>query len=176
MISFSIRPAQASDMDAIAALYAHYVHTSPVTFELEAPDSAEMNRRRQNLADRGLPWLVAERSGGVAGYAYAGPHRSRPAYNWVLEDSIYIAPDQVGRGIGRALLDQLLNHCTTLGYRQMIAVIGDSANAASVALHRACGFSNAGVLTAVGWKFDRWIDTVLMQKALGPGGDEPVNP
>lgn len=173
MTAVTIRPSRPEDLDAIVAIYAHHVATATATFELVPPDRTEMARRRAALVERGLPWLVAEDAdGAVLGYAYAGPYRSRPAYDWTLEDSIYLRPDAVGRGIGRALLARLIEDCATLGYRQMVAVIGDSANAASVSLHRACGFRPVGVLTAVGRKFDRWIDTVLMQRPLGAGDGE----
>lgn len=175
MSAFSIRPSRPEDVDRITAIYAHHVATSTATFELVPPDQAEMARRRAALVEQGLPWLVAEGAdGGVLGYAYAGPYRSRPAYAWTLEDSIYLHPDAIGRGIGRALLVQVIEDVTARGYRQMVAVIGDSANAASVALHRACGFQPVGVLVSVGRKFDRWIDTVLMQRPLGPGDNEPA--
>lgn len=175
MSAVFIRPSRDDDLGAITAIYAHHVATGTATFELAPPDVAEMARRRSALLDRGLPWLVAEGAeNALLGYAYAGPYRSRAAYDWTLEDSIYIRPDAVGRGVGRALLTRLVEDCAALGYRQMIAVIGDSTNAASVALHRACGFVPAGRLASVGRKFDRWIDTVLMQRPLGPGDGEPV--
>lgn len=173
MSTITIRVATEADQGSMAAIYAHYVLNSPATFELEPPDAGEMERRRRVLADKGLPWLVAVSADGtVTGYAYAGPYRSRPAYDWTLEDSIYIHPGHLGRGLGRALLEPLIVRCTELGYRQMVAVIGDSANAGSIALHRACGFTPVGVLADVGWKFDRWIDSVLMQRPLGAGAGE----
>lgn len=175
MTTIAIRSATDSDGASLASIYAHYVRTSPATFELVPPEAEEMERRRRVLVDKGLPWLVAETGNGmVAGYAYAGPYRSRPAYDWTLEDSIYIHPDHLGRGLGRALLAPLIARCTELGYRQMVAVIGDSANAGSIALHRACGFTPVGVLADVGWKFGRWIDSVLMQRSLGAGAGAPV--
>ena len=169
-----IRPSTTADIIAAQAIYAHHVLTGCASFELAPPVVAEMARRRAALTDKGLPWLVAEEGGTVLGYAYAGPYRTRPAYDWTLEDSIYIHPDACGRGIGKALLTRLLDECTALGYRQMIAVIGDSANAGSIFLHRSCGFGDAGILKAVGWKFGRWIDSVLMQKPLGDGGSQPI--
>lgn len=170
-----IRPSSAADLPAAQAIYAHHVRTGTASFELDPPELAEMARRRSALLDRGLPWLVAENAeGAVVGYAYAGPYRTRPAYDWTLEDSIYIAPQWVGRGVGKGLLARLLDDCTALGYRQMIAVIGDSANAGSIGLHRACGFTDAGLLKAVGWKFGRWIDSVLMQRPLGAGDRQPI--
>lgn len=171
-----IRPSAETDLPAITALYAHYVATSAATFELEPPDVVEMGRRRTALLNKGLPWMVAEADGEVVGYAYAGPHRSRPAYDWTVEDSIYIRADWVGRGLGRALLTPLVETCGALGYRQMVAVIGGGPadNPGSAALHRACGFREVGVLQAVGWKLGRWVDTLLMQRPLGCGASEPV--
>lgn len=174
MIAMIIRASTLTDIAAAQAVYAHHVRTGTASFELEPPSLEEMARRRLALTDKGLPWLVAERDGRLLGYAYAGPYRTRPAYDWTLEDSIYIAPDAHGQGIGKALLTRLIADCTALGYRQMVAVIGDSANAGSVGLHRSCGFHHAGVLQAVGWKFGRWIDSVLMQRSLGDGANEPI--
>lgn len=171
-----IRPSVEADLPAIIAIYDHHVRTSLATFELEPPDLAEMARRRAVLRDKGLPWLVAELDGAVVGYAYAGPYRSRPAYDRTLEDSIYVRADCVGRGIGRALLEPLIEQCAALGYGQMVAVIGGGPddNPGSAALHRACGFRQIGVLEAVGWKFGRWVDSLLMQRALGPGAQAPT--
>jgi phosphinothricin acetyltransferase len=164
-----IRPAAAIDIAAIAAVYADAVRFGTATFELDPPDEIEMASRWRALADGGFPYLVAEIEGIVRGYAYAAPYRTRVAYRHTLEDSIYIAPEFHGRGVGRALIDRLLAEATALGFRQMIAVIGDSAQAASIALHRAAGFRMVGTFEAVGYKFNRWLDTVLMQRALGPG-------
>lgn len=169
-----IRPSTPADLDAATRIYAHHVRTGSASFELEPPGVEEMARRRAALVEKGLPWLVAEADGQVLGYAYAGPYRTRPAYDWTVEDSIYLAPDQCGRGIGTALLTHLLDDCTALGFRQMIAVIGDSANAGSIALHRSLGFQPAGLLKSVGWKFGRWVDSVLMQRALGEGDRQPI--
>lgn len=170
-----IRPSTLADVGPAQAIYAHHVLTGTASFELVPPDRDEMARRRALLVDKGLPWLVAEDAdGSLLGYAYAGPYRTRPAYDWTLEDSIYIHPDAQGRGVGKALLSRLIAQCQDLGYRQMIAVIGDSANAGSIGLHRACGFSDVGVLKAVGWKFGRWIDSVLMQRPLGPGESQSI--
>jgi len=169
-----IRASTPADIAAAQAIYAHHVLTGTASFELAPPSLEEMARRRLALTDKGLPWLVAEQDGRVLGYAYAGPYRTRPAYDWTLEDSIYIHPDSHGLGIGKALLTRLIDDCTTLGYRQMVAVIGDSANAGSVGLHRSCDFHDAGILKAVGWKFGRWIDSVLMQRSLGDGASQPI--
>lgn len=175
-MSALIRPSAEADLPAIAAIYAHHVRTSLATFELEPPDVEEMARRRRALVDKGLPWLVAELDGEVVGYAYAGPYRSRPAYDWTVEDSIYVRADRTGLGLGRALLLPLIDRAAALGYRQMVAVIGGGAdNPRSVALHAACGFQPVGVLRAVGWKFGRWADSMLMQRPLGCGDGEPVN-
>jgi len=156
-------------MAAVATLYAHHVRGGIATFEEVPPDAAEMTLRLQAVRDLGTPWLVAEREGQLLGYAYASLYRTRSAYRFVLEDSIYVAPESAGQGIGGALLDRLLAECSALGYRQMIAVIGDSGNAASIAIHRSRGFADAGVLKSVGFKFGRWIDSVFMQRELGDG-------
>jgi L-amino acid N-acyltransferase YncA len=164
-----IRPATPADIPAITRIYAHAVKTGTASFELDPPDEAEMTRRMKAVIDDKFPYLVAEIDGAVAGYAYASLYRSRPAYRFTVEDSVYVVPEMHGQGIGKALLKKLINICTALGYRQMIAVIGDSDQAASIGLHRTCGFRNVGTLRDIGWKFDRWLDTPLMQLALGPG-------
>ena len=166
-----IRPSTEADLDAVTAVYADAVQNGTGTFELEPPDAAEMARRRADVLSKGLPWLVAERAGSVVGYAYANVFRPRRAYRYCLEDSIYLALDARGRGVGRLLLAELLARCEAQGARQMLAVVGDSANAGSIALHRALGFADAGLLRAAGWKFGRWLDVVLMQRVLGPGAD-----
>ena len=167
--SFTVRASEERDLAAIAAIYAHHVLHGLATFEIEPPDAAEMARRRAHVLALGLPYLVAEQNGRVAGYAYAAPHRERPAYRYTLEDSIYIDRDRLGHGAGRVLLEALIAACAQAGYRQLIAVIGDSANAASIGLHAACGFKHAGLLPGVGFKFGRWVDSVLMQRELGGG-------
>ena len=164
-----IRPSKPSDLPAIAAVYGWDVDHGTGTFELEAPDEPEMARRRDDVLSKGLPWLVAERAGRVLGYAYANHFRPRRAYRFCLEDSVYLAADARGQGVGRLLLAELLARCEAAGARQMLAVIGDSANAGSLAVHRALGFEQVGVMKAAGWKFDRWLDVVVMQKCLGPG-------
>jgi phosphinothricin acetyltransferase len=168
-----IRPIRDADLDAVAAIYAHHVHHGTGTFELEAPDAAEVARRRDDVLGKGLPWLVAESAGQVVGYAYANTFRPRLAYRFCLEDSIYVDPAAQGRGIGRALLAELVARCTAHGARQMLAVIGDSANLGSIGVHRACGFEPCGRFEAAGWKFGRWLDVVLMQRSLGPGASTP---
>ena len=164
-----IRPATADDMPAVTAIYAHAVLHGSATFELEPPDAAEMARRRDDVLAKGLPWLVAARDSRVLGYAYAAPFRPRLAYRYCLEDSIYLDPDARGQGVGRLLLAELVAACESRGARQMLAVIGDSANAASIGLHRTLGFEHVGTMQAAGWKFERWLDVVVMQKSLGAG-------
>lgn len=169
-----IRPSTPADLPAITAIYAEAVLHGTGTFELEPPDAAEMARRRDDVLAKGLPWLVAEQEGRVLGYAYANHFRPRRAYRFCLEDSIYLHPDARGRGVGRLLLTELVGRCEALGARQLLAVIGDAANAGSIGVHAALGFSHAGVLKASGWKFDRWLDVVLMQRALGSGDSTPA--
>ena len=164
-----IRPSTAADLTAITAIYTEAVLHGTGTFELEPPDLAEMGRRRDDVLAKGLPWLVAERTGQVLGYAYANHFRPRKAYRFCLEDSIYLHPEARGHGVGKLLLAELLGRCEALGARQMLAVIGDSANAGSIGVHAAQGFAHTGVLKASGWKFGRWLDVVLMQRALGFG-------
>jgi phosphinothricin acetyltransferase len=169
MSKLVLRPADATDIPAITRIYAESVRNGTASFELEPPDETEMARRYRTLVDGGYPFLAAEQSGVVVGYAYAGPYRLRPGYRWCVEDSIYIAPSAQRRGVGRALLHRLIADCDACDFRQMIAVIGDSANKPSIELHRAAGFRLVGTFHAVGFKFGRWIDSVLMQRALGPG-------
>lgn len=166
-----VRDSRPEDLPAIQAIYAHHVLTGLATFEEVPPDVEEMGRRRADVLGRGLPYLVAEEDGRVLGYAYAGPYRLRSAYRFAVEDSIYIDPAAVGRGLGVALLSAVVEAATAAGCRQMIAVIGDSANAASIGVHRRLGFEHVGVLRAVGFKFGRWVDSVLMQRTLGPGAE-----
>jgi phosphinothricin acetyltransferase len=164
-----IRPAETGDIAAITRIYAHAVRHGTASFELDPPDDAEIARRYAALRDGGFPFLVAVLAGAVAGYAYAGPYRARPAYRFTVEDSIYVDPTMQRRGVGRALLDSLLNEAQTRGFRQMVAVIGDSAQFTSIELHRRAGFRMVGAFEAVGFKFGRWLDSVMMQKALGDG-------
>jgi phosphinothricin acetyltransferase len=167
----AIRPAAPADVDAIAAIYAHHVLTGLATFETEPPSPDEMRRRWREITGQGFPCLVAESDGEVLGYAYAWTYRPRPAYRYTVEDSIYLGPGLAGKGLGRRLLAALVDECTRLGFRQMVAVIGDSDNAGSIGVHRALGFVWTGRLDAVGFKFGRWVDSVVMQRALGEGGD-----
>ena len=161
-----IRPAMASDIDAIAAIYAYHVNHSTGTFETEAPDSVEMTRRWEAVMARRLPWLVAEENSEIAGYAYAAPYRTRAAYRHTVEDSIYVRADRMGSGLGKLLMPTLITATQACGIHQMVAVIGDSANHPSISLHRRFGFSDAGLLEGVGLKFGRWLDTVFMQRSL----------
>lgn len=167
----TVRDADDADLAAVRSIYAHFVLHGLASFEEVPPEAAEIARRRQAVLARGLPYLVAETDGRVVGFAYAGTYRPRPAYRYTVEDSVYVAPDAGRRGAGRLLLATLIRRCEAAGFRQMVAVIGDSANAPSIGLHRALGFESAGVLKAVGFKFGRWVDSVLMQRALGRGGD-----
>lgn len=169
VVGLHLRAAVASDLPAITALYALEVHDGVATYEYEAPDEAETTRRWQAVVAQGYPYLVAEIDGGFAGYAYASSYRTRDGYRWTVEDTVYVQPDFQGRGIGRALLQRLIAECEALGFRQMVAVIGDSSNAASVALHERLGFQIVGVFKGLGRKHGRWLDTVQMQRPLGPG-------
>jgi L-amino acid N-acyltransferase YncA len=167
MSNIIIRPAGPADVAAITRIYADAVAHGTASFELEPPEAAEMARRQQSLLSGGYPYLVAETNGAVAGYAYAGPYRARPAYKWSVENSVYVAPEFHRRGIGKLLLMRLIMEAEQGGFRQMIAVIGDSAQTASIALHAACGFALAGTLRSVGFKHGKWLDTPLMQRGLG---------
>ncbi|MGQ9368512.1 GNAT family N-acetyltransferase [Azospirillum sp. A39] len=167
--ALSVRSATADDAAALQAIYAHHVLNGLASFEVEPPGTAEMEARRRSVVERGMPYLVAEREGAVLGYAYVGPYRLRPAYRWTVENSIYVRADCVGSGVGRRLLGDLLDEAERRGFRQIIAVIGDSGNRASIGLHASLGFEPVGVLRAVGFKFGRWVDSVLMQRDLGDG-------
>jgi len=165
-----VRPATDADMAAVAAIYAGHVLHGSASFEIEPPDVVEIARRRTAVLAAGLPYLVAQADGVVAGYAYAVPYRPRPAYRFTVEDSVYLAEGFAGRGIGRALLGELVVRCRAAGRREMVAIIGDSANAASIGLHRALGFRHVGTLTDVGFKHGRWLDSVIMQLSLREPG------
>jgi L-amino acid N-acyltransferase YncA len=173
MSTATLRAAAGGDIAAITRIYSDAVMNGTASFELEPPDEAEMARRHQALLAGGYPYLVAETAGEIAGYAYAGAYRARPAYRWCVEDSVYVAPSHHRRGIGRLLLARLVEECEQRGFRQMIAVIGDSAQTPSIALHAAVGFDMIGTLRSVGFKHGRWLDTPLMQRALGPGDTAP---
>jgi L-amino acid N-acyltransferase YncA len=166
-----IRPAKTSDIAAITRIYADAVTHGTASFELEPPDATEMARRMADLTGKGFPYIVAEIGGELAGYAYVGPFRTRPAYRLTVENSVYVAPSAQRRGVGRALLEALIQASEKAGHRQMIAVIGDSTKQqASIALHAACGFKHIGILPDTGFKHGRWLDTVLMQRGIGAGG------
>jgi len=164
-----IRPSREGDVAKISEIYRYHVLHGLASFEEVPPGINELASRRRDILASGLPYLVAERSGRVLGYCYAGPYRTRSAYRFTVEDSIYIDKAEVGRGLGRTLLATVLDRCTELGYRQMVAVIGGSDTQPSIRLHAAVGFTRVGMLPAVGFKFGRWVDIVLMQRALGPG-------
>ncbi len=169
MSSPEIRPATEADLPAITRIYEHAVLHGTATFELTPPDLAEMTRRFRSLMDGGFPYFVGVLDGRVGGYAYAGPYRPRPAYRFTVENSIYLDPAIHRRGVGLVLLRRLIEECETRGYRQMVAVIGDSANAGSIGVHTRCGFAMIGTHPDVGLKFGRWLDTVMMQLPLGEG-------
>ncbi len=168
-----LRPAAPGDSAAITRIYADAVRHGTATFEIEPPDEAEMTRRMAALLAGNYPYLVAEIGAGVVGYAYCGPYRARPAYRWCVENSIYVDPQFHRRGIGMDLMTRLVEETAARGFRQMIAVIGDSAQAASIALHKAAAFEFVGTLRAVGYKHGQWLDTPLMQLALGDGDASP---
>jgi L-amino acid N-acyltransferase YncA len=160
-------PATPAHLPAIHAIYSHSVRHGTASWELTPPDQAELGRRMTTVLDQGYPYFVAELAGSVVGYTYASSYRPRPGYRYTVENSVYVAEGLQGRGIGRALLGHLIDACTDRGFRQMIAVIGDSQNAASIALHRSLGFVHVGLLPNIGFKFGRWLDSVLMQRGLG---------
>jgi L-amino acid N-acyltransferase YncA len=169
MTDVLIRPATPADIPAITAIYDEAVRRGTASFEIDPPGEAEMVQRMETLLRGGFPYIVAMRGHVLAGYAYAGPYRLRPAYRFAVEDSIYVAPNMQKTGVGKALLDVLIRECEQRGYRQMLAVIGDTANAGSITLHRNAGFHPVGTFSDVGYKFGRWLDSVMMQRALGEG-------
>ena len=164
-----IRPSQDSDISQITAIYAHHVHHGTGTFEVEPPNEADMTQRRADVLSKSLPYLVAAEGEQLLGFAYCNWFKPRPAYRFSAEDSIYLAPEAAGRGLGRALLAELMTQAERAGVRKLIAVIGDSNNLGSIGVHRSAGFSHVGTLKSCGWKFERWLDVVLMDKALGAG-------
>ena len=168
-----VRPATLDDIPAIQAIYAHHVLHGLGSFEEQAPSVGEMRRRHDDITSGGFPYVVAEIGGTVAGYGYCTLYRTRSAYRHALEDSVYVRQDSVGRGVGRAILAELIRRCEALGYRQIVAVIGDSANAASIGLHASQGFLKVGTLRSVGFKLGRWVDSVFMQRPLGAGDAIP---
>lgn len=169
MTKITVRAARADDMPAVARIYDTAVSSGTASFELEPPGADEMTRRWQAVTDGGFPYLVAERDGRVLGYAYVSSYRPRPAYRYSVENSIYVASDAHRAGVGRLLLEELIRVCTQKGFRQMIAVIGDSGQSPSIGLHRSLGFTFCGTVHSVGYKHGRWLDQVLMQRALGEG-------
>jgi len=176
-VNLIVRESTPADLEAITAIYAENVLNGTGTFEITAPSIDEMTARRAGVLALGLPWLVAESNGVVVGYAYAGPFRSRAAYRFTVEDSIYVLASAHGKGVGRALLNDLIARCQAMGIRQMLGVIGDSANEASIRLHATCGFQPMGAIEGVGWKFERWLDVLFMQRALGTGAvSDPDSP
>ena len=168
-----VRPALDTDAPAQAGIYGHHVLNGLASFEETAPTAQEMAARRAAVVALGLPHLVAEEAGRVLGFAYAGPFRPRAAYRYTVEDSVYVAPDAIGKGVGRAILTEVLRICEGLGVRQVMAVIGDSRNAASIGLHAALGFEHAGICRSVGFKHGQWLDSVWMQKSLNGGDATP---
>lgn len=164
-----IRPSQNSDIPKITAIYAHHVLHGTGTFEVEPPNEADMKQRRADVLSKNLPYLVVTEGEQLLGFAYCNWFKPRPAYRYSAEDSIYLAADAAGRGLGRVLLAELMTQAEHAGVRKLIAVIGDSNNLGSIGLHRSAGFSHVGTLKSSGWKFGRWLDVVLMDKALGPG-------
>ena len=164
-----VRPAVETDIPAVQEVYSHFVRLTTASFEEDPPTVAEMTARWQRVQARGLPYLVAVKGNKVVGFAYAAPFRERSGYRYTIEDSVYVGEDYLGRGVGNALMTELITRCTALGFRQMIAVIGDSTNAASLALHSRHGFFVVGALSSACFKFGRWVDAVLMQRILGDG-------
>ena len=171
--AITIRPSGEADIEAIATIYRYHVMHGVASFEDVPPDPEELGRRRLDVVSRGLPHLVAERAGRVIGYCYASPYRTRSAYRYTLEDSIYVDAGELRQGIGRELLSALIERCAELGYRQMVAVVGGSDQWPSIRLHERLGFARVGLLPAVGFKFGAWVDVVVMQRALGPGAATP---
>jgi len=170
----NLRPAAAPDLPAIHAIYSHHVLHGLASFEEVPPSLEEMGRRQAEVVGIGLPYLVAEEAGVLLGYGYCSLYRTRSAYRYTLEDSIYIRQGMQGKGVGKTLLGELIRTCESLNYRQMVAVIGDSANAASIGLHASLGFLRVGILRSTGYKFGRWVDSMLMQRPLGSGdGTKP---
>lgn len=168
-----IRPSHDDDIPAITGIYAHHVLHGTGSFETEPPGVADMTARRADVLSKGLPYLVAEQEGKIVGFAYGNWFKPRPAYRYSVEDSIYLAPDLHRKGLGRALLAELLAQCEVAGVRKVMAVIGDSANAGSVGVHRALGFTQVGIIASCGWKFGAWRDIVIMEKAVGAGDTQP---
>ena len=172
-VSSAIWPCEEDDVASITAIYGHHVLHGLASFEIVPPSESDMRQRRLEIIGQGFPYLVADHAGDVVGYAYASPYRLRPAYRYTVENSVYLHPAWTGRGIGGQLMSALLAECEARGLRQIVAVSGDSANKASIDLHRRLGFSMVGTIRSAGYKFGRWVDTVLMQRALGAGDSAP---
>ncbi len=172
-MSTIIRDSRDNDIGDISAIFQHAVRTGTASFELDPPAIEEMVQRREAIVSKGFPYLIAEIDGQVAGYAYASTYRARPGYRFTVENSVYVSSTRQGLGIGKQLLTELVARCEADGYRLIVAVIGDSDNKASIGLHGTCGFTHAGLLPGVGWKFGRWLDSVLMVRVLGPGQPSP---
>ena len=170
-----IRPSADADLPAITAIYAHHVLHGTGSFETEPPSVADMTTRRADVLSKGLPYLVVEQDGKIAGFAYGNWFKPRPAYRYSVEDSIYMAPDLQGKGLGRALLAELMARFEAVGIRKVMAIVGDSANTGSVGIHLALGFTQVGIVDSCGWKFGAWRDIVIMQKTLGVGNTQPPN-
>ena len=170
-----IRPSSDADLPAITAIYAHHVLHGTGSFETEPPSVADMMARRADVLSKGLPYLVVEQDGKIAGFAYGNWFKPRPAYRYSVEDSIYMAPDLQGKGLGRALLAELMARFEAVGIRKVMAIVGDSANTGSVGIHLALGFTQVGIVDSCGWKFGAWRDIVIMQKTLGLGNTQPPN-
>jgi len=176
-MTLTLRNSHTGDISGITIIYGHAVRTGMASFEYDPPDAAEMARRREKVIGAGYPYIVATNErGAVLGYAYASAYRPRMAYRFTVENSIYVAPEAKGRGVGRTLLAELIARCTSQGFRLMVAVIGDSANLASIGLHAAHGFQPAGKVPNVGWKHGQWVDSVLMTLPLGDGATTPPPP
>jgi L-amino acid N-acyltransferase YncA len=174
LVRVQVRTATEDDIPAVHAIYSHHVLNGLASFEEQAPSREELLRRYRDVTGQGLPYIVAEFGAEIAGYGYCALYRTRSAYRYALEDSVYVRNDMHGRGIGAALLAELIQRCEGLGYRQLIAVIGDSSHAASIGLHASQGFLRVGTLRSVGFKFGRWVDSVIMQRPLGAGdADKP---
>ncbi len=170
-VEIIIRNCQAGDMDAVTRIYAHHVEQSLASFEETAPDVQEMTNRRDAILKKKHPFMVAEIEGKVLGFAYASTFRPRSAYDYTVENSVYVDPGATGQGIGSSLIEELINTCSELGFRQMVAIIGDTENRASIRLHERFGFKQVGLLNGTGFKFGRWVDTVIMQRGLGDGSN-----
>jgi L-amino acid N-acyltransferase YncA len=173
VIEVTVRPCEEKDIPSLTGIYAHHVLHGLASFEVEPPSESDMRQRRRDVVGKGFPYLAAEYAGEIVGYAYASPYRLRPAYRYTAENSVYLHPEWTGKGVGGELLSALLSECEARGLRQIVAVIGNSANSASIRLHLRLGFVKVGTIRSAGYKFGRWVDSVLMQRALGAGDTTP---